>query len=80
MSDANDTAWMEALEAKVEEAVAEIERLRSENEGLRESLASARSGEGDEEDGGEAAWIEERDRVKARVADLVERLEDLLED
>ena len=73
-----ETPWLETLEAKVEAAVAEIERLRSENEGLRESLAERGSREPEGVDESQASWREERDRVRSRVEGIVERLEGLL--
>jgi len=70
-----DAAWIEALESKVEQAVEEIRRLRAENQGLRENMDAAGRAPDDEE---AVAWKEERERVKARVEGIVERLEELL--
>lgn len=67
-----------ALEALIEKAVSELERLRGENHELRQRL-------GDLEDelatlgDTPAAWTEEREQLRGRVERLARRLEELLE-
>ena len=70
--------WLEDLERRVHEAVAEIGRLRQENRRLERELARARK-KGDGADGAGAAWQREREEVRARVERLASHLEGLLE-
>ena len=70
--------WLEALERRVHEAVAEMARLRQENRRLERELAKLRK-KGGEADGASAAWQRERDEVRARVERLASHLEGLLE-
>lgn len=73
--------WLEALEERVREAAAEIERLRDENgrlnarlEEVEEQLKTAQA-EGDTQ-----AWEQERQAIQERVEQLVSSLESLLEE
>lgn len=70
--------WLEVLERRVQEAVAEIGRLRQENRRLERELARLRR-KGGETDGAAAAWQREREEVRARVERLASHLEGLLE-
>jgi uncharacterized coiled-coil DUF342 family protein len=68
--------WLEELEKRVQEAVAEIARLRQENRRLeREAARLRKKAEGGEE---HAAWQRERDEVRSRVEKLAAHLEQLL--
>ena len=86
MSD--EMAWMTDLEAQVEAAVTEIERLRAENASLDEELAEVRqqlenAGAAGDDDGGEdegrEEWEAERAEVRKRVEGLVGKIEALLD-
>jgi FtsZ-binding cell division protein ZapB len=57
---------LEALETRVQSAIEEIERLRSENADLR-SRADSSAG----------SWTREREELRQRVTHLIERLEAL---
>jgi len=70
--------WLAELERRVQEAVAEIGRLRQENRRLERELAKQRR-KGGETDGAAAAWQREREEVRARVERLASHLEGLLE-
>ena len=70
--------WLAELERRVQEAVAEIGRLRQENRRLERELARLRK-KGGETDGAAAAWQREREEVRARVERLASHLEGLLE-
>ena len=70
--------WLVELERRVQEAVAEIGRLRQENRRLERELAKLRR-KGGETDGAAAAWQREREEVRARVERLASHLEGLLE-
>jgi septal ring factor EnvC (AmiA/AmiB activator) len=70
--------WLAELERRVQEAVAEIGRLRQENRRLERELAKLRR-KGGETDGAAAAWQREREEVRARVERLASHLEGLLE-
>jgi len=68
-------SWMERREEQVEAAVAEIDRLREENERLRDQV----EGLGSDGDAGAAArWKEEKAEVRQRVERLADQLEALL--
>ena len=75
-----DVKWLNDLENKVEKAVAEIKRLRQENDAqsskikqLQQQLTKAKSA------GKSAAgWDKERDEIKKRVGNLSAGLEKLL--
>ena len=71
------TPWLEALEQRVHEAVAEMARLRQENRRLERELAKLRK-KGGEPGAGAAAWAREREEVRARVERLASHLEGLL--
>lgn len=74
----DEASGFAALEALIEKAVGELERLRGENHELRQRL-------GDLEDeltnlgDTPAAWTEEREQLRGRVERLARRLEELLE-
>ena len=70
--------WLEDLERRVHEAVAEIGRLRQENRRLERELARLRK-KGGETDGAAAGWQREREEVRARIERLASHLEGLLE-
>ncbi len=69
--------WLEALERRVHEAVAEMARLRQENRRLERELAKLRKKGGDA-GAGAAGWAREREEVRARVERLASHLEGLL--
>ena len=68
--------WLEDLERRVQEAVAEIGRLRQDNKRLERELARLRRKGA--EAAPAAAWQRERAEVKARVERLAAHLEGLL--
>ena len=70
--------WLEDLERRVHEAVAEIGRLRQDNRRLERELGRLRR-KGGETDGAAAAWQREREEVRARVERLASHLQGLLE-
>jgi hypothetical protein len=67
--------WLAELERRVQQAVAEIARLRQENRRLDRELAKLRKRQDEE---GAGAWQKEREQVRARVERLAGRLEELL--
>jgi chromosome segregation ATPase len=71
------TPWLEALERRVHEAVAEMARLRQENRRLERELAKLRK-KGGEAGGAAASWQREREEVRASVERLASHLEGLL--
>ena len=69
--------WLEDLETKVEAALAELARLKKENDTLRATIEKLEEAG---KDPAESGWEEERDEVRERVGRLVETLESTLED
>jgi chromosome segregation ATPase len=67
--------WLEELERRVQQAVAEIARLRQDNRRLERELAKLRKRQDEE---GAGAWQREREQVRGRVERLAARLEELL--
>jgi hypothetical protein len=66
--------WLVELERRVQQAVAEIGRLRQENRRLDRDLVKLRKRLDEEGSGG---WQKEREQVRARVERLAGRLEEL---
>ncbi len=77
-----DSVGLAALEQQVSRVVSELERLRAHNRELEaeiERLNGELEATPPVDRGGEdQSWIEERDSLKARVAELVSTLEGLL--
>jgi chromosome segregation ATPase len=69
--------WLEELERRVQQAVAEIARLRQENRRLEREVAKLRKKGGGSEEAA-AAWQREREDVRSRVERLATHLEQLL--
>jgi hypothetical protein len=67
--------WLEELERRVRQAVAEIARLRQENRRLEREVNKLRRRQDDE---GAGTWQREREQVRARVERLAAHLEELL--
>lgn len=71
---------LDALDAKVQAAAAEIERLRAVNRELGHRLEDAeRRLAAVETAAGDSGWQRERDEIRERVASLVGKLDSLLE-
>lgn len=76
------TTWLKDLEERVQQAAARIATLREANAGLETRVAELESAlaEAEQSDGASAAWREEREEIKGRVSQLVDRLAALLDD
>lgn len=68
--------WLKDLEDKVEATVAEVARLREENDALRTTIGDLEEAAKDPQ---ETNWQEERAEVRERVGRIVETLESTLE-
>lgn len=68
---------IDELSQSVQKAVAEIKKLRRENARLEEKavMLEKRLEASSEVSPDDAAWLEERDLIRGRVAELVEHLE-----
>lgn len=86
-------AWLEALEARVHDAVARLTEAAAENANLRQRIADlearlakavsagpATSDQAGATDPGPAAWHQEREEIRTRIHRLTQTLAGLLED
>lgn len=76
------TAWLKDLEERVQQAAARIASLGEANEALEAKVAELEASLAAAEKANEAtsAWDEEREEIKSRVSQLVDRLAGLLDE
>lgn len=71
-------SWLKQLEEKIEAAATEIVQLRKQNRSLKARVKRLEKAAADSASEQGAAWVEEREKVRARVTALAGGLEDAL--